>query len=318
MIPGRERGALNRPGIATVPASLLFFSEVTHASLRGRQGGSVLITLIVSMTVFAVLGAAMYSLFSTSRVGVSAPNNARRAYYLAESGLRYTASEARNRNPSDVIGTLLSLNSSTVQVAGSGKFTLTVNPYFGIVTGVTGTVNTVPVSFGGSGFPEDFTIPANALLQVGANDAQTITDPPSIAQGATTVVFTLGGSIQLDGSTVFTVFHFPADVSAQPISQGGQLILDPTVALGGLPVKNGSFVDNSTGILYHYDSAAVQAGKVVLYNVTWSGGTSVTVAANADMIFCRAATVTSVGSSGPWNPAQKLLTDTFSAGCPTY
>ena len=261
-----------------------------------------MITLIVSMTVFAVLGVAMYSLFSTSRAGVAQPNDARRACYLAESGLRYALSEARNSG----IGTLLGYNNKTFQVAGSPGFTLTINPpYFGIITGVTGTVNTVTVNFA-LGFPETFTIPLGTTLKIGSNDPQIITSPLSITSGDTLVPFTLGGPIQLNGSTVSAAFNVHPDTS-QSINQGGNLTLSIS-DMGGLPKDNGAFYSTGTGTIYRYSSATVPGAKVVLNNVTWRGDALASFEPIDDLIF----RVAVVNSSGAWNQSHKLLTDTIS------
>ena len=53
------------------------------------QKGSVLVVLVIAIIIFALLGAAMLSLTSTSAVNQVLAYSSSRAYYLAESGFRY-------------------------------------------------------------------------------------------------------------------------------------------------------------------------------------------------------------------------------------
>ena len=72
------------------------FGHSSALKMGKRRKGSILVFLIVLMVIFTILGVGMISMFGTSVMSVFASNNARRAGYLAESGLRYTISEARN------------------------------------------------------------------------------------------------------------------------------------------------------------------------------------------------------------------------------
>ena len=63
--------------------------------LKGT-GGSVFIGLIITMVVIAGLGAAMLPLSNTSTRSQITGNQAQAGYYLAESGMRYIASEFRH------------------------------------------------------------------------------------------------------------------------------------------------------------------------------------------------------------------------------
>ncbi len=55
--------------------------------------GNVMIYLVVLLLIFGVLGVTMVSLFSTSITSTATRNDARRAAYLSESGIRYAKSE---------------------------------------------------------------------------------------------------------------------------------------------------------------------------------------------------------------------------------
>ena len=91
--------------------------------------GSVLVYLIVLILIFGVLGVTMVSLFTTASTSSATPNDARRAYNLAESGTRYAFSELRENEFEE--DTFIALNSTTYNVADAGSFTINVmSPWF--------------------------------------------------------------------------------------------------------------------------------------------------------------------------------------------
>jgi type II secretory pathway pseudopilin PulG len=69
--------------------------------LVSNNSGNVLVGLVVTMLIFAVLAAGMVSLTSTSTSNQVTANSTARAYYLAESGFRYAASEYLNTGDLD-------------------------------------------------------------------------------------------------------------------------------------------------------------------------------------------------------------------------
>jgi outer membrane protein assembly factor BamB len=96
--------------------------------LLNSIGGNVLVYIIVVMLIFAVLGVAMVSLFSTSISSSATANESRRAFYLSESGLRYGMSELRNRGFSDSV--IDPLNQTLFNLPPSGAFDLNVLSYW--------------------------------------------------------------------------------------------------------------------------------------------------------------------------------------------
>ena len=119
--------------------------------------GSVLVYLIVVLLIFGVLGVTMVSLFSTSTSSSATRNDARRAAYALEAGVRYAFSEMRNEDfATDTIG---KLNSTTSYTLDSGQsFNINVfGPWFDFVSyGSDNLSLTVPEGK----IPEGFTIPA--------------------------------------------------------------------------------------------------------------------------------------------------------------
>ena len=99
---------------------------------RGRlstKSGNILVYIVMIMVIFAVLGAAMVSLFSTSISSSATANNNRRALYLYESGYRYALSElsATGFAPSSITA----LNTTTYKLPREEEFVLNIfGPWF--------------------------------------------------------------------------------------------------------------------------------------------------------------------------------------------
>ena len=101
------------------------------AGPRGQRG-AILVTLIAAMVVFSALTAVMLSMFGSASLGQAASNNVMRAYYLAESGFRYAASEYVNAADETTreIRMKAMHNQEYQLAANSGKFQLMVYPYY--------------------------------------------------------------------------------------------------------------------------------------------------------------------------------------------
>src|SRR4030042_1833252 len=67
--------------------------------MRARQKGSILMGIIITMVVMATLGAGMVYLTTTSTFQELLANNHARAYYAAESGVRYANARIRELLP---------------------------------------------------------------------------------------------------------------------------------------------------------------------------------------------------------------------------
>ena len=106
--------------------------DKTFNAVRGRlsqNSGNILVYIVMIMVIFAVLGVAMVSLFSTSTGSSATANDARRATYLSEAGIRYAASELRAADFSRT--TITTLNNTVYSVSAAGRFDLNVfSPWF--------------------------------------------------------------------------------------------------------------------------------------------------------------------------------------------
>ncbi len=99
--------------------------------LQGQRG-AMLVTLIAVMVVFSALGAVMIGMFGTSALSQVAGNNSMKAYYLAESGFRYAASEYINASGDTARETQMAAmhNKTNTLAGGDGKFDLAIYPYY--------------------------------------------------------------------------------------------------------------------------------------------------------------------------------------------
>jgi hypothetical protein len=89
---------------------------------QNASRGSVLVYLTVVILIFGILGVTMVSLFTTATTSSATPNDARRAYNLAESGTRYAFSELRDNDFE--VSTINDLNSTTYNVTDAGSFSI--------------------------------------------------------------------------------------------------------------------------------------------------------------------------------------------------
>ncbi|SNS09536.1 Concanavalin A-like lectin/glucanases superfamily protein [Humidesulfovibrio mexicanus] len=67
-----------------------------HTTLRPRQGGSIVVYLIIALAAFGVLAMAGGTRFGSAVTSVFSPNCATNARYMAESGLRYAMARLRD------------------------------------------------------------------------------------------------------------------------------------------------------------------------------------------------------------------------------
>jgi Tfp pilus assembly protein PilX len=86
--------------------------------------GNVLVGLVVTMLIFAVMAAGMVSLTSTSTSNQITSNSTARAYYLAESGFRYAASEYLNTGDLDFDGETIDNRNQRFETLHDVEFTL--------------------------------------------------------------------------------------------------------------------------------------------------------------------------------------------------
>ena len=286
------------------------------------QRGSILIFLVVLMVIFAALGVGMLSMFGSSLLSAFSPNSARRASYLAESGVRYTLSEIRKAAPS-ARETVLTSSIDDGSVAGkwfndssgAARFQVRVYPYWSkpAAGAALTTINNAPVA--NSGLPPDYAIPGIgaggvAYLKVGANNRLGI-NSYVIAGDRKSVTYNLASAVTVQTGD-YTNLAFPTANASQTITKGSAatpLLLNIN-AVTAIPQKNGQFIDDTTGESYSYQNARLVGSTVQLEGVNWNAaGATVTFPAGRYLVFSQAARLDATGEYGGPQPIQQVRTD---------
>ena len=138
-----------------------------------EERGNVLVGLVVTMLLFAALGAGMVSITGTSSTSQVVGNTSVRAYYVAESGFRYAASrylnttDANNRYESkdEKNQTLEALDNRTHTLSNDdGSFRLRIFPYYlSVLADANANATSLYTKFPGSQ-PNGFTLPPAGLI----------------------------------------------------------------------------------------------------------------------------------------------------------
>jgi hypothetical protein len=221
------------------------------SSRNGRETGSILIILILAILLFAALGAAVYTLSTSSSYSKLTANLSARAYYSAESGYRYAASEYRNAG--DIfarMARLESLHGITRTLPNSlGTFTIAIHPYFFITNSQITTGDNLFSARTPGEFPSGFTVPATIRLSLGNN----IYDATLIAQTQpNSVDFQVaGGGIAetLQPNTI--VCLVTKTIGNQVVTPGSGIVLDVATS-GCFPNKNGYIGIGAITAIYTY------------------------------------------------------------------
>ncbi len=100
--------------------------RISLAAHGSSRRGVAIIYIILGVVVLGLLGAGIVSFVSTSSVGTAEPDCARRARYIAESGIRYAMSELRAAEDSDAADQVIAdMNATTYTLDDGSSFTLT-------------------------------------------------------------------------------------------------------------------------------------------------------------------------------------------------
>ena len=231
---------------------------------RTASKGSVLVYLIVVILIFGILGVTMVSLFTTATTSSATPNDARRAYNLAESGTRYAFSELRDKDFD--VDTINNLNSTTYNVADAGSFTINVfSPWFY----QSASAGTLDAQVGNIPDPNDYSVSPNTLI-VNLNynpDFPTPGESSVISSivNQTTATLELALSRVLvanpDEKVCFAVRPSSTETYPIPVIQGNTLYVGPE-AQSIFPKRNGAIIINRQS--FAYEERDDQPGRVGL------------------------------------------------------
>ncbi|MGD2272708.1 MAG: prepilin-type N-terminal cleavage/methylation domain-containing protein, partial [Desulfobacterales bacterium] len=221
------------------------------SAVISNDRGNVLVGLVVIMLIFAALTAGMVSLTSTSTSSQVTANSTARAYYLAESGFRYAASEYLNTTDIDSDSELEDDRNVTLDGIHNVEFTLS-NPdekfrvrfypyyYTTAIIHTAGTTNLLVTKFTGEK-PADLTVPATGKLEIGSY----IYDYTAYDDISGTFTLTANISETINDEMIVRPAANPS--GAGTMTQNGDLTLADAAAFPG---RNGKFKLN--GIKYGY------------------------------------------------------------------
>ena len=247
------------PDVRHLPAVLLLVLAAPFCGLifrrrknrqpqaSGSQQGSIVVALIIGIVVISALGAAMLPLTGTSIFQQLWTLNNSRSYFLAESGLRYAASQYLNAGDEDARTLMLDgLNDTEYALSdNAGKFDLQIYSYFFKTPAGTDQSNTSSLETWVPGsFPPDLTL-SFGRLKIGNN----IYDYDSADRDGQNVTFQMSAPVPfVEGGTDVLSVAESSNVS-QTVVQGGNIALK--VGTGSaFPQRNGTFSVN--GNVYSY------------------------------------------------------------------
>lgn len=285
-----------------------------HSSIMkaggGRQG-SILVFLIVLMVISAAIGVGMVSMFGSSVLSTFASNSARRANYLAESGLRYAISEVRNALPTPLAREAsltnidpapadpgyIDMNGKWFNVfPGVARYRVRVYPYWSKTTTTGVNITVVAATVPNSGFPPLFAIPT---APGGASVARLhtlgglvgISSAPGATAGSTAVTYNLASAVTLTSAS-YANLAFPTTNASQTVTKGSAatpLVLNIN-AVSAIPQKNGQFMDATSTRLYTYQTARMEGSTVQLEGINWGTTSCGTTCSLACLTACPTAT----------------------------
>lgn len=146
------------------------------SAIISNQKGSLLIGLVATLGVFAALGVAVVSMTTGSTFSQLGSDTGTKAFYLAESGVRYLASEFRNASGEVAQDNRLGqVHGQVFTLDGEGSFRLQVFPWYMRTTSApSGT--SLQAQFPG-GAPAGMAIPANGHLRIRNESTQILSSP---------------------------------------------------------------------------------------------------------------------------------------------
>ncbi|BBO87382.1 hypothetical protein DSCOOX_05620 [Desulfosarcina ovata subsp. ovata] len=257
--------------------------------------GSTLVGMIITLLLFTALGAAIIPMISSSELQRTVASQSEQAYYLAESGLRYAASQylaADTEN--DRFTVLNTLHGTSYQLANDqGQFEVQFTPYYLLADADQTNISQLTTKFFGE-LADGYSIPENGTLSVDNNEISFTSESISGNQITFTLDSAFMGTVAKD-TPVYPVAQ-ASTTSSQTFSTGGDLTLED--GSGGMfPERNGAVVINDITYTYStYDDATDTLTG--LRRTDGTDFTNVTVNAGESLRLKKCIRVTATGSVG--------------------
>jgi hypothetical protein len=191
-------------------------------SWKNRQAGAAIVVIIAAMTIVAIMGAAMQSLFSSSTFSELFINNRNKAYYLAQAGRNYAALTILNAYSAGDMAAITDLNGQTFTLDGN-QFYLSTNIQSAGITVVESTGIANP----------------DTALETKQKMAFTVRDPTLVEGAASVGNVTLNSGSFIDGydSTGGHIYNAAVD---QP--QNLAIIQTNSMAAGAVTLNHSSVI----------------------------------------------------------------------------
>jgi len=278
-----------RPGLALIGNPGLRRLKI----LRAREG-SALIGLLVTIVIFAALGAGMLSMTDTSTFNQIGANFSTRAYFLSESGFRYIASEFLNASSEAQKEAVLEAlhNQTFTLLNNAGQFHLDIYPYWFVTTANPAGSQWLQTKVTG-GLPPELSLSAGYLEIDG-----TIYRYKNVSVAGSNVAFQIQSgnwpSIPVDSKA-----HSRCSSSgpAQTVTEGGNLNLKPDTGEHAFPPRNGQFTYD--GHTYNYKELDLTNSRLI--GITDPDDETMApfvVAGNSDIIMKKFVEIRSTGTFG--------------------
>jgi prepilin-type N-terminal cleavage/methylation domain-containing protein len=288
------------------------FGTGSKYSLPVNSKGAALIAVIVVLVVFSALAVIMLPMITTSQYTQLGQDAASKAYYLAESGYRYAASEyLKAGSDSAKNAALESLHGQTFTLNGTaGSFQLDVYPYFGYVESDPGGSSTLTISVPG-GLPADLDATAfsgGGRLQIGqaifSYSSASVSSPPDIS-------FTMTATMPSVPVNTDVYFMGRTKADAQAVTLNGTDTIEMAAnSTNTFPLLNGEVVINDK--VYAYKENIRDTDPAQLVGVTDPEDPTAPVlnlASNTDVILSKFVDLQSTGSVGGGSlEGERLLT----------
>jgi prepilin-type N-terminal cleavage/methylation domain-containing protein len=228
----------------------------SRSGLPVHSRGAALIAVIVVLVVFSALAIIMLPMITTSQYTQLGQDAASKAYYLAESGYRYAASQYLKAGSDSAKNTALeSLHGHTFTLSGGdGSFQLDLYPYYGYVQSDPSGGNTLTIRLPGGLSPDldngegNNAFSGSGRLQIGReffsyNSGNTSSSPNiSFEMTATMPSVPIGTDVYFVGKT-------NASPATQTVSKGDTIYMAPG-STRTFPLRNGEVVINDNVYTY--------------------------------------------------------------------
>jgi Tfp pilus assembly protein PilX len=224
--------------------------------------GSVLVYLIVVILIFGILGVTMVSLFTTATTSSATPNDARRAYNMAESGMRYGMSELRKYE--FTVDTFKTLNETIYKIDQENSFEFNIYSISLRSSSFQSNPNiTLNKRFSDIGeIPDNFILPSSSIYAINMNplpDSSGILDYSGaiiqnfVKNGVNSYSITVAGFFEIENNEIVSLAVKP--LPSQSPSAGGSLNVDPNARFF-FPERNGAVIIKNN--VFFYEKAIYQ------------------------------------------------------------